>query len=126
MSKILILLLLLIGCASWRDAGWSTSNYARQLRRYVGQSEMSLYQQWGSPDNVLQISPYSKVVSYTNYYSAPQGGNLQPYANEFNYGAMNQGFMTENLDNYYCTTSFTIQGGVVTNYSYNGDDCVAK
>ena len=125
MIKIILMLLLLSGCAL-KGTGWTSSAYSRDLENYVGQSEMNLYQNWGAPDNVLQISPYSKVVSYTEYYSSPQGGQVPAYANDFNYSAMWQGYTTENPNDYYCTTSFTIQGGMVTNYSFNGDDCVAK
>ena len=60
------------------------------------------------------------------YYSAPLNGQGNAYSNNFNYGAMNQGFTAQNSNNYYCTTSFTIQNDVVINYSFNGDDCVAR
>ena len=113
------------GCVAKRPI-WGSDAYSNDLEKYVGQSEASLYSQWGSPDNVISISPYNKVVSYTEYYSAPLGWQTKPYANSLNYAAMNQGFTAENAYNYYCTTSFTIQEGVVTNYSFNGDDCVAK
>lgn len=125
MTKIILILLMLSGC-SGRHVLWDSSAYSRQLDGYVGQSEASLYSQWGSPDNVVSISPYNKVVSYTEYYSVPLGGQTQPYTDDLNYTAMNQGFTAENTNNYYCTTSFTIQNGIVTNYSFNGDDCVAK
>ena len=122
MTKIILILLLLGGCS----ARWNSYNYSRDLQKYIGESEMVLYEQWGAPDNVMRISYNDKVVSYTNYYSAPLGGQRQAYAYGLNYGAMNQGFTAQNSNNYYCTTSFTVQDGIVTNYSFNGDDCVAR
>jgi len=124
MKKIIFFMLLLCGCAS--KTIWSGIAYSDELKKYVGQNEISLYQEWGAPDNVIAISPYNKVVSYTEYYAEPQGGQILPYAQNIDYKAMNQGFTAQNFNNYYCTTSFTIQNGIVTNYSFNGDDCAAK
>ena len=124
MKKIIFFTLLLCGCAN--KTIWSSGAYSDELQKYIGQSEISLYQEWGSPDNVIAISPYNKVVSYTEYYAAPQGGQMFPYAQNLNYKAMNQGFTAENIRDYYCTTSFTIQNGVIASYSFNGDDCAAK
>lgn len=125
MSKIILILLLLSGCGHYQSL-WSNSAYSRSLQSYIGQSEINLYEKWGSPDDVLNISPGNKVVSYTDYYSSALGGQTQAYSNNFNYSAMNAGLMSQNTNNYYCTTSFTIQDGIVTNYSFNGDDCVAR
>lgn len=122
--KFLWVLLLLCGCAA------TSANYNRGLQRWVGQPEVELYQQWGSPDNVFYLTPDEKVVTFMQVDNGPIAGKTNPYTGEVYYPAIT----TPNYDYptnaesqmYYCRTSFTITNGVVTDYSFNGDDCVAR
>lgn len=123
--RIVLLLLLLTGCAA------TSANYNAGLKRWVGQPELELYQQWGTPGNVLYLTPDQKVITYTHIdVGGPVNGQSRPYENEVYYPAIdNDGFgypSDGNYKTYYCRTSFTITNGFVSDYTFNGDDCVAR
>ena len=54
MRYIFFMLLALAGCATA-----NSGNYAAGLKEWVGQSELSLYEGWGTPDNTLYLTPVS-------------------------------------------------------------------
>ena len=112
----LIGLMLLCGCAT-------SANYAAGLQKWVGEPEQMLYQEWGAPSNVFYISPNRKVVTFTH---TSQNGTINPYGNEVNYDVINSGYETTSGYSYYCSTSFTITNGFVSNYTFSGDDCIAR
>lgn len=112
----LIGLMVLSGCAT-------SSNYATGLQKWVGEPEQMLYQEWGAPSNVFYISPSRKIVTFSH---TSTNGTTNPYGNEVNYEAINSGYETDNNYPYYCSTSFTITNGFVTDYTFSGDDCVSR
>lgn len=122
MKKISVIyaILALTACQSM------SGNYGESLQSWIGRSEMSLEQAWGYPQNTFYVTPDEKVLTYVRY-SRHQSG-YEPYQNEIYYPAIatpNFGFPAQpEYSNYYCKTSFTIINGVVSNYSFNGDDCV--
>lgn len=121
MTKLVLLLLLMgaQGCA------WNSTNYNRKLEKYVGQPEYILYQEWGEPSSVDPFAPDQKEVTFVREYTEPQGWQFHPYSYFISDSAVNQGYTAEVGGPYYCNTSFTVTDGIVTDYTFSGDDCVA-
>ena len=105
-------------------------SYGDTLQPWIGQSEERLQQSWGIPHNVFYVTPNEKVVTYLQFSSHPRNGETDPYRNEVYYPAIatpDFGFPSQPAyTSYYCKTSFTIINGIVSNYSFNGDDCVVS
>ncbi len=125
MRYVILMLLALAGCATA-----NSDNYAAGLKEWVGQSELSLYEGWGTPDNTLYLTPDEKVVTYAKTFAKPVDDETEPYSNEVYYPAIttdSYGYPSNgNFTTYYCRTSFTIRNGTVISYSFNGDDCVSR
>lgn len=126
MRKLFLLgafLLSIAACANY-------PTYGETLQPWVGQSEERLIQSWGIPHDVFYVTPNEKVMTYLEVSSKPLNNDPEPYSgSEVNYPAIatpDFGFPNQpQYTNYYCKTTFTIQNGVVVNYGFNGDDCVA-
>lgn len=91
--------LLLAGCAS-------VAGYQNMLQSWVGSPEPRLLANWGVPTSIInegtvKLLTYFKQegVYVTGYY----GGWAQPL---------------------FCTTTFTINNGVVVNAQFRGNECV--
>ncbi len=122
---LILCVLLLMGCVSDQNA------YNTQLQNFVGMSQETLYENWGMPTNEFYVAPNEKIVTYVEIdENGPINGNSQPYQGyEVQYEAIqtpDYGFPSDENQNYYCKTSFTITNGEITDYTFNGDDCVAK
>lgn len=120
---LILCFLFLMGCVSDQNA------YNNELQNWVGMSQETLYESWGTPNNEFYVSQNEKVVTYVqNDGNSPIDGNTQPYAGyEVQYGPIatpDYGFPSDENQDYYCKTSFTIVNGEVTDYTFNGDDCV--
>lgn len=125
---VLALFLLFVGACS----SVNSSGYGNELQNWIGQSEYRLYQTWGAPANVVYIAPNKKVITYVK--TSAKGSNT-PYENQLYYQGMgNNDSLWDKLFGppaqqqanwYYCNTSFVIQNGVIINYNFNGDNCVA-
>ena len=115
---ILISLLILGACAV------SNSAYDRKMQQWIGQPEYELYEHWGIPDDVFYISDNRKIITFTRVF---KGHHKSPYNNEINYNAINSGYQSNN-NAYpdYCRTSFTVSNGIISDYTFSGDYCVAK
>ena len=105
--------------------------YGDTLQPWIGQSEERLQQSWGLPRSEFYVTPDTKVVTYLEFSSRPIDGNTKPYAGyEVHYPAIatpDFGFPNQpQYSDYYCKTNFTITNGIVSNYSFNGDDCVVR
>ena len=126
MNKVFSVLALMFLTAACQ----SSLSYGETLRPWIGQSEERLQQSWGLPHNVFYITPNEKVVTYLQFSTRPRNGETDPYRNEVYYPAIatpDFGFPNQpKYSNYYCKTSFTIINGIVSNYSFNGDDCVVS
>ena len=113
----------IVSCAA------TSQNYAQKLQPWIGQPETRLLQAWGNPHNVFQVSPNEKVITFLRIAS---NGHKDAYGNQIYYPAFSSsnfwipGPDDQQNNTYYCKTSFTIRNGVVVNYNYNGDYCVAR
>lgn len=125
MAKYTLFALFMLLCAACS----SLPTYSETLQPWIGQSEQRLRQSWGTPHNVFYVTSQEKVVTYLFVSARPRNDNSHPYSEEFYYPAVaapDYGFPAQpQYTNYYCKTSFTIRNGIIINYSFNGDDCVA-
>lgn len=123
MRMLILCMFLLMGCAN-------SQNYENQLQNWVGVSQETLYESWGTPNNEFYIAPGEKQVTYIKNSNTPIDDETDPYQGyEVQYSAIetpDYGFPDDQNQNYYCQTSFTIINGEVTDYTFNGDDCVAN
>lgn len=124
MRWLLGLLFLVTACAS------ASQNYNKQLQKWVGTTQQDLLNNWGEPDNVFYLTPRKFVITYVKVEQKPIDGNTKPYAGtEIYYAPIevpSYGYPSNGSYNtYYCKTSFTITDNIVTDYTFNGDDCIA-
>ena len=115
-------LLIITGC---QNIGYSSAQYNKKLSQWMGKSAAELYADWGTPDQILPLDASTVQVSYYSSESQPIDNDFQPYESEIAYGAMEQsdfGLPTA-PPLFYCKTSFTISNGIITDYTFNGDDC---
>lgn len=124
MTKLFLALLLLNSCA--RHV-WTANDYAQYLSEYTGWTENDLFEAWGYPNSQFYFAPNAKEVSYTKEFDGPQNNQVPVYQEQVDYEAINQDDVGQNPNEgvYYCKTSFTIENGIVTNYTFSGDDCIA-
>lgn len=104
----------------------TAARYEDELSAWIGQSEENLYAEWGYPNVTYSIGPNSFIATYIKQYSKPIAGDNEPYADEMTYSAMevpSYGLPSQQ-GIYYCKTSFVINDGIVSDYNFNGDDCV--
>ncbi len=123
---VFLVLCLLTACVS---AGGNTS-FENEMQRWVGRSEGQLYQAWGMPANVYNITPQEKVLTYVR---RSLRGTQNPYSDAVYYGGTGEESWWDRLFGppesnqarvYYCKISFVVQRGVVVSYNFNGDNCV--
>lgn len=125
MKKVMALfggLLLVASCASQP----TSARYEDELSAWLGQSEEALFAECGYPNTTYSVGPDSFVATYIKVYHEPIDGDTEPYADNMTYSAMqvpSYGLPTPQ-GVYYCKTSFIIRGGIVSDYNFNGDDCV--
>lgn len=117
MRKYLFLLFIpvLAGCAT-------EAKYRAQLNTYFGYTEKELIDAWGPPDSTYKLNNKTEYFTYNksrNVY-VPATGTTNLYGNTFNTGYY--GGYTENLN---CKTTFTLENGTVTDYRFEGNDCLA-
>lgn len=94
--------LLLSACSA------TVANYQAELQAWVGQSAQSLESSWGAPASVIQ-SGAAQIYTYTQSDGAyVSGGYWRRWATPL-----------------YCSTSFTVQNGVVTGAQFVGNECRA-
>ena len=125
MRKIICLLtglMILTGC---QGVGYSSDAYNQKLSGWLGKTVDELYSDWDEPSQILPLGNNTVEVSYYSSEEHPVDNDFEPYASEISYDAMTQ--QTFGLPTppplYYCKTSFTVSNGIVTGYTFNGDDC---
>ena len=119
MIKLLLILLLLAGCATPDN-----SDFSARLDEMVGNNQMTLVEQWGQPDNTVTIDASTQVYTYVLQSST---GPNNPYPGQVAYSAIDSNNLPPNPNAdpiYYCNISFTLQNGLISSYSFNGDNCL--
>lgn len=116
--------MLVLLCAFILTACSSTPNYDEQLETWVGVSEEHLVDNWGMPENAYMVDADTKVITYIKNDGE---GDRNAYPNLIDYPAIaEQNFPGPDPDRQnveYCKISFTVEDNVITDYTYNGDDC---
>ena len=124
MKKIvLILMIALCSCVN----ATVDNGYNQNLAQWMGKPQWLLFKRWGTPDEQFSVDAGTYVVSYTKIYKASAWNRSKIYAKELSSEVMGigPGYGTSQQPQiYYCKTSFTLQNGIVTDYGFNGDNCV--
>ncbi|MBR1648873.1 MAG: hypothetical protein IJ689_04670 [Alphaproteobacteria bacterium] len=112
---ILCLAGLLSGCAT-------QAKYAMLLNNTLGLSEEDLINRFGPPDSVYELNSTTKYLTYkrSSVFYNPPSATTQFYGNTAYtqyYGGYQQ--------NVWCNTTFTIKSQTVSDYRFEGNDCVA-
>ena len=131
MRKIIVFFVILVLTAC-SYLGEGNASFDDELQRWIGRPEYQLYQVWGRPDRIYSMAPQTKVLTYIRTSSH---GTHNPYSNEIYYGGVGEEHWWNDLFGppeqkqrsvYYCKISFIVQSGYISNYQFNGDDCVAS
>ena len=88
-TAFILLTILLTGCVSSPD-------YGQALNTWVGASQLSLQDTWGSPATVNYLTP--NQVLWTYFQDSPSGEE-------------------------FCRTTFTITDNTITDFTFEGDNC---
>jgi hypothetical protein len=114
-------LLVLGGCAT-------TANYEAILATWMGSTEAQLVSAWGPPQNVYQAPDGSRILTYNSDRNVVIPGSAPTYTtqrvgNTYYTNAVG-GTAPVNIG-LNCQTNMTIVRGVITSWSYQGNDCTA-
>lgn len=74
----------------------SSPDYGQSLNTWVGASQLSLQDTWGSPATVNYITPNQALWTY--FQDSPSGEE-------------------------FCRTTFTITDNTITDFAFEGDNC---
>jgi hypothetical protein len=115
---ICVAILLLAGCAT-------EAKYEAALKSWVGNSESSLVNSWGPPDSVYENGG-TKYLTYQKSRSGYIPGTTPTYQTQIigntaytnSYGGSSGYSYNQN-----CKTTFTISGGRITNWRWEGNNC---
>ena len=142
MKKVLLLLVAIVlsGCAT-------TANYEKILSSWVGSSVDNLVASWGPPQSSYDLSNGGKVIeyvrsrnvqmggySYTSPQTTYQSGTTSAYGTGGyaygNYSGTSTTYVQKQTPTYniamLCKTRFTVNGaGIITKWSWQGNDCTA-
>ena len=133
LSSLLIMLIGLTGC-------YSTANYEKMLSSWIGQSELELISVWGPPQSSYQASTNVKVIQFVSQSNVQIGGfttttPVTTYNTGSVYGNNGSAFYSGTSTSYVptttpiqnialnCTTIFTIEDGIVSNWKWKGNAC---
>ena len=110
-----------IGCAT-------QEGYEKVLSSYVGSTEASLLAQWGPPDTFYSSDASTKYLTYSKSQSGYVPGVPPTYQTSCSFGFCttlpiggSPGYSLTDT----CKTSFTIVGGTITSWRYQGNACRA-
>lgn len=120
MTRVLALFaaLLLVACAS--EAG-----YREIVESWIGAREADLVASvWGPPDRVYEIPGGTRILTYSKTKSSP------PVMPGLVIGSSGTSVSTvigggTGGGERYCETNFTVEGGVITDVTFQGNDCAA-
>lgn len=120
MKRLLLLFaaLQLVACAT--EAG-----YREIVESWVGRKEADLVASvWGPPERIYEIPGGLRILTYSNTQSSA------PIVPSVMIGSSGTSISTAigaggGGEDRFCETNFTVEGGFVTDVSFNGNDCVA-
>ena len=140
LKLILFLSFVLGGCET-------TANYEKVLQSWVGSNVDNLVMRWGPPANSYPVTSGGRVLEYSNQRTIQLGGQTTTVpqttytsgtANIYGTSGSASGTYAGTSTTYVqktapvqnfamqCTTRFTINAqGVITNWTWQGNDCKA-
>ncbi len=86
----------------------SVANYRTNLQTWVGQSEQVLEETWGAPTSIQQFGNVRQITFIRNNGAEVFNGYWQP-----------------RVQSLYCTTTFSIENGIIIQARYIGNECVS-
>lgn len=120
---VLLFCLVLTACSS-------APSYDSQLQGWVGMSQEALMEEWGEPNTMFNMGDGVQEITYVQLNNQGMSNSSDTYAEQMDYQAMaTPTFLGPNPDAQnvsYCKISFVVQNNLITNYNFNGDDCVGQ
>lgn len=126
MARLLALFaaLLLAACAS-------EAKYKEKVDAWIGAKEADLVaSEWGPPQHVYDLQGGTRILTYSKTQSSggvlPNvgiGGGFGSGGSSFGIGVGGLGGLGG--EEGYCETNFTVEDGIITDVTFQGDDCTA-
>ncbi len=117
MRHLLMMILLLTGCASFGDA---RAEREAQLTGFIGQSEADLVRTLGVPSRQFEADGHRFLAYVDRRVELVPGSMLwRPYRYGFGYGPV---FPPQAIEQ-SCETTFEVVGGKVTSFALRGRGC---
>jgi hypothetical protein len=122
---LVIAALLLAACASEAD-------YREDVEQWIGASEADLVaSSWGQPDQVHDVIGGERILTYSTTAGSGTGGGLAVLP-AITIGSSGSGVSLSTVtgggvadSDSYCETSFTVEGGVITDVTFHGPGCAS-
>lgn len=118
----LLVVIIIYGCAT-------KEGYRNVVDAWVGQPESALISAWGLPQRTYETDT-SKVLIYYSQRDVDVPGSTNTYQRYFDETGTafseSYGGVPDQTFTYSCETSFEVIDGVITSWSFRGNDCVAK
>ena len=115
--------LLLLACAS-------EAKYQEKVDAWIGAKEADLVaSEWGPPQNVYELQGGTRILTYSK--TRPSGAVYPTIGIGGTFGGGGGGFLSTGVggrtggDERYCETNFTVEDGVITDVTFQGNDCAA-
>jgi hypothetical protein len=124
MKRYLLVMWLVLLCSCATQA-----KYQAVCNSWLGSSEESLISSWGIPNGGSYSTDSTKYLTYINSSNIVIPGQAPTYQTTI-YG--NTAYTTQyggsapTTVNFHCTTTFTVKDGVISNYSFRGNNCVSN
>ncbi|MFI3242181.1 MAG: hypothetical protein R3Y43_06405 [Alphaproteobacteria bacterium] len=99
-------------------------SYEEQIAVWQGQNVEYLYNEWGMPETTQPLANGGMLLVYTQTQeqTVPQQVSIeQEVSGNAPSFAGSPFFNTQNT--YFCSTTFTVENGIITGYSFEGDNC---
>ena len=126
MKRLLPLMatLLLVACAS-------EAKYQEKVDAWIGAKETDLVaSDWGPPQRVYDLQDGTRILTYSKTQSS--GGGFPIIGIGGGFGSGGGGFISTGVGvggggtgggESYCETNFTVDDGIITDVSFQGDGC---
>jgi len=100
-------------------------DYMRNVKAWVGHTPAELITQWGEPTQVISDQGKQYYIYMVNKNVGLNEVTAYGGINEENavYPLQNPQVYNTNL---FCQTTFVVQDEEITDWSFNGNDCVAR
>lgn len=119
--SLIISMVLLSACAT-------EAKYQRNLNTWLGSTELDLVRQWGAPQQAYEAGG-SKFLVYSSSDSMYIPGQAPSYTTNVYgntaYTTPTGGYAAQSIA-LSCVTTFEVANGLVTNWTYNGNNCVSE